>query len=152
MKDLDEIEGVIVQPLKQIDAHGGSVLHMMSKESKLFRQFGEVYFSEISSGIIKAWKRHKIQSQNITVPVNEIRLVIYDSRLDSKTQGKIKEYQLGRPNNYRLVHIPPMLWYGFQTLGDQKALIANCPDHPHDPGEAESVSSNSNEIPYQWKK
>ena len=152
MKELDEIEGVIIQPLKQIDDSRGSVLHMLRKDSQLFKEFGEIYFSEINSGIIKAWKRHKIQSQNITVPVNMIRLVIYDSRQDSKTQGKIKEYEIGRPHYYRLVHIPPMLWYGFQTLGHQTALIANCPDHPHDPGETESVSFDSKEIPYQWEK
>ena len=99
MKDLDEIEGVVVQSLKQIDNPGGLVLHMLKKDSILFRKFGEVYFSEINSGVIKAWKRHKIQSQNLTVPINKIRLVIYDSRPDSKTRGKIKEYQLGRPDN-----------------------------------------------------
>ncbi len=152
LKESDEIEGVIVQPLKQITDHRGSVLHMIRKDSELFKQFGEVYFSEIHSGIIKAWKRHKNQTQNLTVPINKIRLVIYDSRPDSKTQGKVKEYELGRPNNYRLIHIPQMLWYGFQTLGDQTALIANCPDHPHDPVDTESLSSNSKQIPYHWKQ
>ncbi len=151
MTELDEIEGVIVQPLKEIADNRGSVLHMMRSDSELFKQFGEVYFSEIHSGIIKAWKRHKKQTQNLTVPINKIRLVIYDSRPDSKTHGKIKEYDLGRPYHYRLVHIPPMLWYGFQTLGDETALIANCPDQPHDPGDTESLSSDSSQVPYQWK-
>ena len=91
MKELDEIEGVIIQPLKQIDDSRGSVLHMLRNDSQLFKEFGEIYFSEINSGIIKAWKRHKMQSQNITVPVNMIRMVIYDSWQDSITQGKIKE-------------------------------------------------------------
>ncbi|MEK9627503.1 MAG: dTDP-4-dehydrorhamnose 3,5-epimerase family protein [Nitrospinota bacterium] len=152
MNDFDEIEGVIVQPLKQIEDPRGSVLHMLKKDSELFSHFGEIYFSEINPGVIKAWKRHKIQSQNITVPVNRIRLVIFDSRSYSKTQGKVKEYEIGRPDSYQLVHIPPMLWYGFQTLGEKTALIANCPDLPHDPAEAESASPDSKEIPYQWKK
>ena len=151
MKELDEIQGVIVQPLKQIIDYRGSVLHMMRNDSELFTQFGEVYFSEVHPGIIKAWKKHNKQTQNLTVPVNKIRLVIFDSRSDSKTQGKIKEYELGRPDHFRLIQIPPMLWYGFQTLGNQTALIANCPDQPHDPIETESLSSDSNQIPYQWK-
>ena len=147
----NEIEGVIVQPLMQIADNRGSVLHMMTRDSKFLIQFGEVYFSEIHSGKIKAWKRHKKKTQNLTVPLNKIRLVIYDNRSSSSTHGKIVEYELGRPDHYCLVHIPPMLWYGFQTLGDQTALIANCADQPHDPEETESLPIDSNEIPYQWK-
>ena len=151
MTESNEIEGVIVQPLMQIADNRGSVLHMMRRDSKLFKQCGEVYFSEILSGKVKAWKRHKQQTQNLTVPVNNIRLVIYDNRPSSSTHGKIEEYELGRPDHYCLVHIPPMLWYGFQALGGETALIVNCADQPHDPNDTESLSSDSNEIPYQWK-
>jgi len=151
MTESNEIEGVIIQPLMQIAGNRGSVLHMMRRDSKLFKQFGEVYFSEILSGKVKAWKRHKQQTQNLTVPVNNIRLVIYDNRPSSSTHGKIEEYELGRPDHYCLVHIPPMLWYGFQALGGETALIVNCADQPHDPNDTESLSSDSNEIPYQWK-
>ena len=147
----DEIEGVIVQPLKQISDPHGSVLHMMRNDSELFKQFGEVYFSEIHPGAIKAWKRHKKQTQNLTVPIQRIRLVIYDARPHSSTQGKVKEYELGRHQNYKLIQIPPMLWYGFQALDNQTALIANCADQRHNPEEAESLSSDSDQIPYQWK-
>lgn len=151
MKDLKEIEGVIVQLLKQISDPRGSVLHMMRKDSELFKQFGEVYFSEIHPGAIKAWKRHKEQTQNLTVPIQRIRLVIYDARPHSSTQGKVAEYELGRPNNYKLIQIPPMVWYGFQALDDQTALIANCADQPHNLEEAESLPSDSDQIPYQWE-
>ena len=65
--------------------------------------------------------------------------MIFDPRPDSKTQGKIKEYELGRPNHYMLIQVPPMVWYGFQTIGGQTALIANCSDQPHNPEEKESL-------------
>ena len=146
-----EIEGVIVQPLEQIEGNCGRVLHMLRSDSSLFNQFGEVYFSEIYPGMINAWKQHKQQTQNLTVPFGSIRLVIYDNRSASSTRGKIKEYELGRPENYKLIHIPPMLWYGFQEIGNQTSMIANCPDQPHDPGEAESKPADSSQIPYQWK-
>ena len=151
MKNLDEIEGVIIQPLKQIADNRGSVLHMLDNDSSLFKQFGEVYFSEIHSGLVKAWKRHKKQSQNLVVPLGEILLVIYDDRPNSNTHGKTAQYKLGRPENYRLIHIPPMLWYGFQGTGDQTSLIANCTDLSHDPEEIESLSADTSQIQYQWK-
>ena len=146
-----EIEGVIIQPLKQIADKCGPVLHMLKNDSRLFKQFGEVYFSEIHSGLVKAWKRHKKQSQNLVVPLGEIWLVIYDDRPNSNTHRKIAQYELGRPKDYRLIHIPPMLWYGFQGIGDQTSMIANCTDLSHDPEEMESLSADTSQIPYQWK-
>jgi len=146
-----EIEGVIIQPLKQIADKCGPVLHMLKNDSRLFKQFGEVYFSEIHSGLVKAWKRHKKQSQNLVVPLGEIWLVIYDDRPNSNTHRKIAQYKLGRPKDYRLIHIPPMLWYGFQGIGDQTSMIANCTDLSHDPEEMESLSADTSQIPYQWE-
>ena len=151
MKEPVEIEGVIVQPLKQIADSRGSVLHMLRNDSDLFNRFGEVYFSEIYPGMVKAWKRHKQQIQNLAVPVGKIRLAIYDDRPTSSTHGKITEYELGRPEHYKLIHIPPMLWYGFQEIGDQISMIANCADQPHDPKDAESEPADSDQIPYQWR-
>ncbi len=151
MNELVEIEGVIVQPLKQIADKRGPILHMLKNDSNLFKQFGEVYFSEIHSGLVKAWKRHKKQSQNLVVPLGKIRLVIYDDRSNSNTHGKIAQCKLGRPKNYRLIHIPPMLWYGLQEIGGQTSMVANCTDLPHDPEEIESLSTYTSQIPYQWK-
>ena len=151
MNESVEIEGVIIQPLKQIADKRGSVLHMLKNDPSLFKQFGEVYFSEIHSGLVKAWKRHKKQSQNLVVPLGKIRLVIYDDRSNSNTHGKIAQCKLGRPENYRLIHIPPMLWYGFQEIGGQTSMVANCTDLPHDPEEMESLSTYTSQIPYQWK-
>ena len=150
MIETNKIEGVIVQQLKQIADDRGAVLHMLRGDSPLFEKFGEVYFSEINPSVIKAWKLHTKLTQNISVPVGKIRLVIYDNRPSSGTYGNIAEYKVGRHDNYCLVHIPPVLWYGFQSLDTQTSLIANCTNLAHDPPEAQSMPSNSDEIPYQW--
>ena len=150
MKESEEIEGVVIQPLRQIIDNRGAVLHMMRNDSELYEKFGEVYFSEILPGVVKAWRMQTQKTQNLAVPINKIRLVIYDSRLHSKTHGKIKEYELGRPNNYNLIHIPPMLWYGFQCLAGETALVANCANYPHNPDEIESLPYDSDQIPFQW--
>ena len=94
IKESDEIEGVIIQPLRQIIDNRGAILHMMRNDTKLYEKFGEVYFSEILTGKVKAWKMQTEKTQNLAVPVNKIRLVIYDSRSKSKTHGKIKEYEI----------------------------------------------------------
>ncbi|MCH8156394.1 MAG: dTDP-4-dehydrorhamnose 3,5-epimerase family protein [Nitrospinae bacterium] len=150
MKEIREIEGVIVQPLKQITDQRGSVLHMLRNDWSHFKTFGEIYFSEINPGVVKAWKQHKEQVQNLAVPIGKIRLVIFDDRPQSHTRGSIVEYRVGRPDDYNLIQIPPGLWYGFQALNNETSLIANCPDKPHDPAEAESLPQDSDKIPYHW--
>ena len=151
IKESNEIDGVLVRPLRQIADNRGAILHMMRNDSELYEKFGEVYFSEILPGVIKAWKMQTGKTQNLAVPINKIRLVIYDSRPNSITHGKIKEYKIGRPDDYNLIHIPPMLWYGFQSIGSQPALVANCTNYPYNPADSKSLPYDSAQIPYQWK-
>ena len=150
VKESQQIDGVFIQPLKQIEDARGSVLHMIRSDSVLFKKFGEIYFSEIYPDKVKAWKRHKEQAQNLTIPIGSIKLVIYDDRLKSSTQGNLEEFKIGRPNNYSLIHIPCILWYGFQSLSKHTSLIANCVDLPYASKEAEALPKNTDSIPYQW--
>jgi dTDP-4-dehydrorhamnose 3,5-epimerase len=144
------INGVIVEPLRQIVDHRGAVLHMLRCDAPFFKRFGEVYFSLILPRAIKAWKRHRLVTQHFAVPVGQIRLVLYDDRASSPTHAQIAEYDLGRPDHYCLVRIPPMIWYGFQGLAAVASLVANCTDLPHNPQETESLPMHSPHIPYSW--
>ena len=144
------IEGVKTIPLRLIKDDRGIVMHMMRSDSPWFKQFGEVYFSLVYSNIVKAWKRHKRMTQNFAVPEGEIKLVLYDDREASPTFGMIQELRLSL-ENYCLVQIPPMVWYGFQCVNPSHALIVNCPDMPHDPAESEMVAFSGSAIPYQWE-
>jgi dTDP-4-dehydrorhamnose 3,5-epimerase len=144
------IIGVVLQELAVIPADGGSVLRMLRPDWPLFAGFGELYFSELLPGAVKAWKRHSLQTQHLAVPVGRLKLVIYDSRPDSTSFGQIREYILGRPDCYRLLRIPPKLWYGFTSIGSEKALVCNCADLPHDPAESSRKPWDSPDIPYRF--
>ena len=144
------IEGVIVTLLRQINDERGTVLHMLRNDSPEFTRFGECYFSEILPNAVKAWKCHRAQTQNLAVPVGRIRVVIYDGREGSVTRGQIQMKELGRPDAYLRLRIPPGLWYGFTCLGETPALLANCVDLPHDANEGELRQINDPDIPYQW--
>ena len=144
------IRGVTLTELRQISDERGALLHMLRCDAAEFSRFGECYFSEVLPGAIKAWKRHRIQTQNLAVPVGRIRMVIYDDRDGSITRGQLQELELGRPDAYLRIQIPPGLWYGFACIGDTPALLANCTDLPHDPTESEQCQPNHPIIPYQW--
>ena len=144
------IEGMTLTELRQIGDDRGAVLHMIRADAPEFTCFGECYFSEVRPGAVKAWKRHHSQTQNLAVPIGRIRLVIYDDRETSPTSGKVQILELGRPDAYLRLQIPPGLWYGFTCVSSMPALLANCADLPHDPAESDIRPINHPAIPYQW--
>ncbi len=146
----DLIEGVTLTALRQIGDERGVVLHMFRSDAPEFTRFGECYFSEISPGAVKAWKRHRVQTQNLAVPVGRIRMVIYDDRNSSPSCGRLQILELGRPDAYQRLMIPPNLWYGFCCISTTPALLANCTDFLHDPTESEQRPIDHPTIPYKW--
>jgi len=146
------IDGVTIRPLKRIGDDRGSVLHMVRADGPEFEGFGEIYFSTVKRGTIKAWRRHKRMIQHFAVPSGEILLVLFDDRPGSATRGAVQEIRTGA-DHYGLIRVPPGLWYGFRGEGAQSAaesLIANCASIPHDPEEIERLPEDAPQIPYRW--
>lgn len=144
-----QIYGLKVIPLRKIEDERGAVLHMLRQDSPHFSQFGEVYFSKVNYGYVKAWKKHLNMTQHFAVPHGKIKLVCYDNRENSISKGLLKEVILGE-EHYSLVIIPPEIWYGFQGLSSEYSLITNCTNYPYDSNEVERVSENDSSIPYFW--
>lgn len=144
------IDGLVLCDLRTIPTLGGPVLHMLRQDNPVAFPVGEVYFSEVLPHKVKAWKCHQRQTQRFAVPSGKLHIVIYDDRKNSPTCGHLAEYILGRPDAWRLLYIPPLLWYGFTAYGDHPALICNCPDLPHDPEESVRKDADSQDIPYCW--
>ena len=145
------ILGVVLQDLPVIPTDGGAVLKMLRSDSSLFKAFGEVYFSEVQPGKVRAWKSHREQTQMFCVPYGRMKLVLYDERPESPTYGRVETVVLGRPHAYRLLRVPPKIWYGFTPLGNTPALLCNCADKPHDPSEALRRDMQDPAIPYHWE-
>lgn len=146
---MDTIEGLIQTPTKKIENDQGMIMHMMRKDSEIFQNFGEIYFSLTYPGVVKGWTCHKQMTQNYAVPSGELKVVLYDGRQDSQTYGKINEILVGR-NNYQILTIPPGVWYSFTPLNKKEAMIANCTDLPHSEGESSKLPIDTSEIPYSW--
>ncbi len=143
------IDGVIVTPLKQICDERGKIMHMLRANAPHFRGFGEIYFSTVHPGAVKAWHIHQRMTLNYAVPLGNIKFVLYDDRIESSTRGELMEFFLG-PDNYSLVTVPPMVWNGFKGIGDQTAIVANCASIVHDPDEIQRKDPCDPSIPYDW--
>ncbi len=145
------ISGVGVYPLRTIEDERGAVMHMLRSDAAWFDAFGEIYFSKVNPGSVKAWKRHRKMTQHFAVPVGRIRLVLFDDRDASKDDGILEVFELGLPDRYRLIRIPPMVWYGFRGISDGPALIANCSDLPHSQNESERANCLPSHVKFDWK-
>jgi dTDP-4-dehydrorhamnose 3,5-epimerase len=143
------IHDVVVTPLRQIADQRGKVMHMLRRDAVGFAGFGEIYFSCVNAGAVKAWNRHRRMVCNYAVPSGQVRLVLFDDRPQSPTRGTLQEIVMG-DDNYCLVTIPPMIWSGFKGLGAAMSILANCASIPHDPSEGEKLDPIANDIPFRW--
>jgi dTDP-4-dehydrorhamnose 3,5-epimerase len=143
------IEGVKITNLKKITDKRGSVLHMIRKDSKIFKSFGEIYFSVSFPSAVKAWHIHKEMTLNYACIAGSIKLVLYDNRKNSKTKNEIQEIILS-PVNYFLVTVPPLIWNGFMNISEENSILANCSSVPYSDKEIIRKSPVDKEIPYKW--
>ena len=144
------IEGIEVFPLRRIQDERGMVMHMLKASDPHFQKFGEIYFSIIYPGVIKAWHLHSRMTINYAVVMGNIKLALFDQRPDSKTKGQLQEIYVGQVN-YNLVRVPPGVVNGFTAVGGEKAIVANCADIPHDPTEITRIDPFTPTIPYDWQ-
>ena len=144
------IDGLRIVPLRRIPDDRGTVWHMLKSTDAHFVGFGEIYFSSVYPGVVKAWHRHRDMTLNYCCVVGNAKVVVYDERDGSRTRGQLQEVFFGR-DNHCLVQVPPDTWNGFTAVGTGEALIANCCTHPHDPGRSTRLDPFQNHIPYSWQ-
>jgi dTDP-4-dehydrorhamnose 3,5-epimerase len=145
------IKGVHITPLRQIEDERGKVMHMLRADDPGFVKFGEIYFSSVLPGMVKAWKLHREMALNCAVPYGTVKLVLYDDRKTSDTRGKLQEIIVGE-QHYCLVTVPPKVWCGFQCISKHMAILANCATLTHSPDEYERRDMSDAFIPYHWSR
>lgn len=133
---------ILVTPLRRIGAVGGDVMHGMRQSDLGYVGFGEAYFSWVSAGSIKAWKRHTRMTMNVLVPVGQVRFVF---RLDGINEFRVEEIGVDR---YVRITVPPGIWFGFQGLKEPNNLVLNIASIPHDPTEVERFELS--DLKYCW--
>lgn len=144
------IDGVRLSNLQIISTSQGAVLHMVRGTDPLFAGFGEIYFSRIAGGQRKDWRRHRVATAQIAVPVGQVRFALYDDRPDSLSRATSWDVVLGE-TNYQLLTIPPGVWFAFKNERPDDSLIANCSSIPHDPTQIDRQECETSSIPYQWQ-
>ena len=147
-----QIEGVIITPLKKIADERGVIFHMMKSTDPQFTKFGEIYFTSGYPDVVKAWHVHKEMTINDCCIIGMVKLVVYDVRKGSPTEGNCMEIFIGE-HNYCVVQIPPGVANGYKAYGGKMAIMANCADMPHEKEELiyiDPFKPEGYDINYDW--
>jgi dTDP-4-dehydrorhamnose 3,5-epimerase len=147
------IDGIKSKKLKVIPDERGRLMEMLRCDDPEFTRFGQVYMTTAFPGVVKGWHYHKKQDDNFAVVKGMIKLVLYDLRTESPTQGEVNEFFIGdhRP---MLVHIPHGIAHGFKCVGMDEAIIVNTVTEVYDyknPDEFR-IDPHNGEIPYDWTR
>ncbi|MBK9521671.1 MAG: dTDP-4-dehydrorhamnose 3,5-epimerase [Rhodocyclaceae bacterium] len=140
-----KLTDILVTPLRRVETLGGDVLHAMKKSDAGFTGFGEAYFSWVSAGSVKAWKRHTQMTMNVVVPVGHVRFVFHCVGSDGIEKFRVEE--IGE-TPYARITVPPGIWFGFKGLGSAQSLVLNLASIPHDPDEVERLAIA--DINFDW--
>jgi dTDP-4-dehydrorhamnose 3,5-epimerase len=140
-----KLADILLTPLSRINTQGGDVLHAMKQSDAGFVGFGDAYFSWVSAGAVKAWKRHTRMTMNLVVPVGQVRFVFRCVNADGVEEFRVEDIGVDR---YARLTVPPGIWAGFQGLSTHQSLVLNIASIPHDPNEVERLALS--DINYTW--
>ncbi|MFH1229161.1 MAG: dTDP-4-dehydrorhamnose 3,5-epimerase family protein [Candidatus Aenigmatarchaeota archaeon] len=144
------IQGVVIKSLKVIKDDRGWLMEILRCDDPQFKRFGQVYITTAYDGVVKAWHRHKKQTDNFTCISGVMRVALYDARENSPTKGEVMEFIIDDSNRI-LITVPPGVYHGFGAEGET-AFFLSIPDMPYNYKEPDEfrLPPDSNEIPYKW--
>jgi dTDP-4-dehydrorhamnose 3,5-epimerase len=147
------IQGVMIKQLKPIPDERGRLMEMIRKDDDIFVKFGQIYMTTVNPGTVKAWHFHKLQLDNFVVVKGMLKLVLYDSRPKSKTNGEVNEFFMGEHNNIA-VQIPKNVYHGFKGISETETIVINMPTESYNPKNPDEyrLPAHTKEIPYEWAR
>lgn len=100
---------------------------------------------------ISAWHAHRHATDRLFANHGRLKIVLYDARTDSASNGRINVFHCGtaRP---MLIVVPPGVWHGVHNVGAQPALLLNLPDlaYAYDEPDHWRLPPDTDQIPYSF--
>jgi dTDP-4-dehydrorhamnose 3,5-epimerase len=146
------IEGVVAREVRHVPRdHGVITENYRAEWDPTGLPVGQVYQSRLYPGAIGAWSCHMKSIDRLFVNQGQLKVVLYDARPGSLSEGELMELHIGdfRPT---FVVIPVGVWHGIQNVGPTDALMLNFPTHAYDYEDPDHwrLPYDSPEIPYTW--
>jgi hypothetical protein len=123
----------------------GKVQKILSPMDEEIAFQGEIYISNMKTGVVNAWKKSEKMSQNLYILHGATWIVTAHKSNGSSFEMKSKYFQA---DVLQRVTIPKEVYYGFLPVGLTDCRILNILGSPYD---AEKVTSlKTNEIVFDW--
>jgi dTDP-4-dehydrorhamnose 3,5-epimerase len=108
-----------------------------------------VYTSTINPGAAKAWIKHDRQDDRLFFLSGSVKVVLYDDRPESSTQGMINEFVF-TVSNRALLTVPSGVWHGLVNVSNVDVVFMNMPTRPYDYASPDKIRlpADTNYIPY----
>jgi dTDP-4-dehydrorhamnose 3,5-epimerase len=140
----ETIQGVKLKRLRAIPDERGRLTEILRSDDDMFAAY---------PGVVKGWHYHKKQTDNMAVVQGMMKIVLFDSRDGSPTQGQINEFFVG-VHNPLLVQIPPYVLHGFKCISECEAIVVNIATevYNYDDPDEYKMDPHDNDIPYSWER
>ena len=147
------IDGVTVRKLRVIPDERGYLMEMLRSDWPEFEKLGQVYITAVYPGVVKGWHYHRIQTDHFICVAGMAKVVLYDGREGSPTQGELNEFFMGHLNPI-LLKIPSGVMHGFKGISQETALLVNVPTelYNYDNPDEYRVPPHTDQIPYDWAR
>lgn len=147
------IKDVKTKKLKVIPDERGRLMEILRGDDDIFEKFGQVYMTTVYPGVVKGWHYHKKQTDHFACVAGMLKLVLYDRRENSSTEGEINEFFIGI-HNPELVTVPPGVLHGFKCISQSETVVINIPTEPYNRENPDEFRLDPQDpsIPYQWSR
>lgn len=144
------IEGVRTIAISNVLGDNGRLTEIWRRDWGLDELPVEQVFQKVMlPGEVSAWHAHRYTTDRLFCAVGRVKVVLFDGRVGSPSQGKVAESRLGveRP---ALVLVPPGVWHGVKALGAESAVLINLVDkaYSYEDPDHWRVPEDSPDIPY----
>lgn len=148
---VDLIEGVAVRESKTVTRGTGLLTECWRRDWQLDDQpVEQVFQNVVEPGGVSAWHAHEDATDRIMVVAGQLTLVLYDSRVDASTFGRVNEFNLSiaRPT---VVSVPRHVWHGVVNRTSSPAALINMPDvaYSYESPDHWRLPWDTPEIPYR---
>lgn len=150
IKNQKLIQGVMIKELVRHKDERGFFEELIRSSDDFFKEgFGQLSYSFMLSGVIKAWHIHKTQIDWWFVSRGALKVALCDLRKDSLTFGIINEFILGENGDNAILKIPAGVAHGCKVKGKDAELFYVTSAF-YNPQEEGRIPHDDKKIGYDW--
>tara|TARA_B100000886_G_scaffold336817_1_gene296321 strand:+ start:1622 stop:2020 length:399 start_codon:yes stop_codon:yes gene_type:complete len=102
---------------KKIINNKGNIFKLLDGKSFSSHLKGELYISQINSGEVKAWRKHKLYEALFIVVAGEVVFKCIDNK-NNLIMNKMLSL-----DSCKLIKVDPNLWYGFKGISKSTSTL-----------------------------